>query len=343
LRLWGKVLDYGRVIHVRTGSRFEEDSDDESEGDVFVFPYGVVVCWGLTKEQEQELLVVLRFVAVEPVDEIEEDEFTYTYGEFAKDGPHCFCCPPACRLVDLFLPISRAGPSFNFIQSEDQLILVTPPASGEALDRSTLEKLAASHAFSQSAKLSSFGQTVQKTIEDTRGLAAELAELGGIKSKNQQDIAKTLGRLILDRHTIYLYADVLDTPDVCWENPDLDPLYRTVNKYLELTSRIDLLNSRVEVVRELLNLLAEELQNKHASRLEEIIILLITIEIGMEFVKDVVPHVAQWVRKQAIVAKLPVVSGVAGALVTQQSAEIIIVSAITLGGMLLSSILFSLM
>ncbi|KAJ1488047.1 hypothetical protein T484DRAFT_1784483, partial [Baffinella frigidus] len=52
--------------------------------------------------------------------------------------------------------------------------------------------------------------------------------------------------------------------------------------YLELTPRIELLNSRVDVVRELLSLLGDELQNKHASRLEEIIIVLICIEIGFE-------------------------------------------------------------
>ena len=96
---------------MRTGSRFEEDSDDESEGDVFVFPYGVVVCWGLTKEQEQELLVVLRFVAVEPVDEIEEDEFTYTYGEFAKDGPHSFCCHQPVGLLTYFPPSRAQAPA----------------------------------------------------------------------------------------------------------------------------------------------------------------------------------------------------------------------------------------
>lgn len=165
--------------------------------------------------------------------------------------------------------------------------------SEEILERSILEKLAASHAFAQSAKLSSFAESVQKSIEDTRGLAEELAYRGEIVSQSQRDIARNLGRLILDRHTIYLYADViscfiqhnpsltldvetvrvgnlhcvcnraahkalltngqvLDTPDVCWENPDLDPLYRKVNTFLELKPRVDLLNSRVEVVRELL-------------------------------------------------------------------------------------------
>jgi len=318
LRVWSRgsaeVLDYGRVIHVRTGSRFEEDSDDESEGDVFVFPYGVVVCWGLTEAQESELLVVLRFVEVESLDEVEEDEFTYTYGN-----------------------------NFKFVNSEDELVLVTPPSSGPDLQRSTLEKLAASHAFSQSAKLCSFSLTIQKAIQDTRGLAAELAELGEIKSVDQRDIARTLGRLILDRHTIYLYADVLDTPEVCWENPDLEPLYHSANRYLELTPRIELLNSRVDVVRELLSLLGDELQNKHASRLEEIIIVLICIEIGFEFVKDVVPLAADWVGKQAMVTALPTVSAATGALVTQRTAQIVLVGAITVVGMLVSTVVFSLL
>jgi len=37
---------------------------DADEGDVFVFSYGVVVCWGLTEEQTQELQTVMRYVCV---------------------------------------------------------------------------------------------------------------------------------------------------------------------------------------------------------------------------------------------------------------------------------------
>jgi len=73
LRVWSrgqaKFMESGSVVHVRTGSRFEDDDDDPEtarlieadEGDVFVFPYGVVVCWGLTQEQTEELQTVMRF------------------------------------------------------------------------------------------------------------------------------------------------------------------------------------------------------------------------------------------------------------------------------------------
>ena len=73
LRVWSrgnaKFVESATVVHVRTGSRWEDDEDDPDaseliqadEGDVFVFPYGVVVCWGLTEEQREELQTVLKF------------------------------------------------------------------------------------------------------------------------------------------------------------------------------------------------------------------------------------------------------------------------------------------
>lgn len=332
LRIWSgskaKFVDDGRVLHVQKRRSPNGEAGDD-EGDIFVFPYGVLVCWGLTEQMTDELLDISQFFSQRSLADIEEDDYLYTYGE-----------------------------NYDYITSKDCLVLRTvPDETPEAGERNTLEKLAASHGFAQSSKLSSFAESVQSSIIATRGLAAELAAEGSIVSASQKDIARNLGQLVLDRHTIYLYADVLDSPDVCWENPEVDPLYKLVETFLELSPRVDLLNKRVEVVRELLSLLSDELKNKHAARLEEIIIYLITIEIVLSLIKDIVPAVWETVQNQMaakalVAAKVTtkhtskhaggaLATAAAGHAVTMTMEGIVSVVIVTMLGVALSGIIFA--
>ena len=165
-------------------------------------------------EMTEELLEVSQFFSKQILSTPECDDFTYSYGD-----------------------------DFDYVTSTDTLVLMTKTGDDEeSAERNILEKLAASHGFAQSSKLSSFAEGVQNSIMSTRGLAAELASEGDIKSASQKDIARNLGQLVLDRHTIYLYADVLDSPDVCWEHPEVDPLYKLCESFLELSPRVELLN-----------------------------------------------------------------------------------------------------
>jgi hypothetical protein len=61
--------------------------------------------------------------------------------------------------------------------------------------------------------------------------------------------------------------------------PDLRPLYDAARSYLEIPQRITLLNTRVEVLQDMLQLLKESVSSRHAERLEQIVIALIAIEI----------------------------------------------------------------
>lgn len=54
---------------------------------------------------------------------------------------------------------------------------------------------------------------------------------------------------------INLVGSVLDSPELFWTYPDLEPLYLAFRQYLEIRQRIDLLNARVEVLQDLLRLL----------------------------------------------------------------------------------------
>eukprot|EP00871_Galdieria_phlegrea_P002150 jgi/Galph1/2936/GphlegSOOS_G1620.1 len=236
---------YGDIIHATY-------RDFEPIGDIFVFPYGAVVTWGLDEESESLILKTVRAFERSPLQTPEVDSFRYNHGSQWRISRDCI------TLTEL---------------------------SGE---RAVLEKLAASHAMAQSVKLSAFEDSVQNTIAATRHLPEELARYGSI-SQSRTEISRNLGRLILDRHQVYLHADVLDTPEFFWEYEAFEPLYRSAERYLELRQRAELLNKRVEIVRELFDLLSQELQFKHNSDLEVIIICLITFEIVISLMKDIFP------------------------------------------------------
>ena len=67
------------------------------------------------------------------------------------------------------------------------------------------EKLAASFALAQSAKLGFFECTVEKTIQDTRGIPERMARDGKV-SLGRKQITMQLGQLFVDRASINLCA-----------------------------------------------------------------------------------------------------------------------------------------
>lgn len=147
-------------------------------------------------------------------------------------------------------------------------------------------KLAASYAISQSIKLEVFEQKVDISIENTRSLPETLAKKGKI-SLSRRAISKKIGALFLERSSINLHTDILDLPDYFWDNTEVEPFYLSMRRYLNLESRIDLLNKRLSILHELLGMLGTELNHHHSSRLEWTIIYLILIEVVIVLFKDV--------------------------------------------------------
>jgi len=109
-------------------------------GDIFFFSYGVIVCWGLSEEQEQQFVEKVKRVEIDPNPRIERDLYDFSYG----DVP--------------------------FIQ-RDEIILSNKDA---------LTKLAISYGLGQSVKLTVFEETIDKTIKKTKHLPEDLARKGKI-------------------------------------------------------------------------------------------------------------------------------------------------------------------
>ena len=153
-------------------------------------------------------------------------------------------------------------------------------------DLETLTLIAVSHALAQSVKLGSFEDRIQKTYNATRHIPEELAKKGRV-SLSRRQIRKMMGSLFIERNSINLHFEVLDTPEFFWEHPELESIYTTISKEMDISTRVEVLNQRLDVVRELFEMLGNELNHQHSNRLEMTIIILIVIEVFLTFQKDI--------------------------------------------------------
>jgi uncharacterized Rmd1/YagE family protein len=217
-----------------------------SFGDVFLFAYGACVFWNVPKEGVDMLLSAIREFEVDPIDEPETDEFTFTIGDTAKVYED-----------EIFLP-----------------------------NRDPLTKLAISYGIAQSVKLSVFESAILKTFNSTRSIPLNLAKEGKIHL-SRKEIRKKMGELFLERAVINLHLDALDTPEFFWEDSELEPLYKMITVYLDVQPRVEVLNKRLSILHELLEVLGNELNHQHSSRLELTIIWLIVFEVCISLLRDV--------------------------------------------------------
>jgi uncharacterized Rmd1/YagE family protein len=219
--------------------------DRKPKGDIFYFSFGCVVLWGFTEEEEFAILGSLKEFERDSLLKAEMDEFTFVYGDHMRI-------------------------------EEDEICLQS---------KNALTKLAISYGLAQSVKLTTFEETIQKTIDNTKYLPQDLATKGKI-SMSRKGISQKMGELFIERNFINLHSEILDTPEFFWNYPELEPFYRRTSHYLDVTKRVEVLSKRLGVVHELFEILSNELNHQHSSRLEWTIIILIFIEIIIVVLRD---------------------------------------------------------
>lgn len=145
-------------------------------------------------------------------------------------------------------------------------------------------RIAISFAMAQSVKLSVLEDFVMDELSVHSKIPQELAKNGDLKL-GRKNMAKIRGRIFVTESKINLQYDLLDKPEFLWDNPEYDEYYHRTYEYLEIGQRLEVLNKKLSVLRDILNILADELQFKHSTKLEWIIIILIAIEIFITLIE----------------------------------------------------------
>ena len=164
----------------------------------------------------------------------------------------------------------------NMRIEEDEIILHA---------KNILTKLSISYGLAQSVKLVTFEEMIQKTIDNTKYLPQDMATRGKI-FMSRKEISRKMGELFIERNFINLHSEILDTPEFFWNYPELEPFYRRTSHYLDVSKRVEILSKRLAVVHELFEILSNELNHQHSSRLEWTIIILIVIEVVIAILRD---------------------------------------------------------
>ena len=214
--------------------------------DVFYFDYGCVVFWGLSQQEELAALDELAPFVEEP-NNTEERESSTDSMDFQID-----------RKSNPQRPIKFDRIKMKTLKME--------------------EKLALSYAMAQSSKLFVFESRVLRSLESTRYLPRELALKGKITA-SKKELNTLIGTLFVEQTEVNLFSSILDTPSFLWDDEEYKAPYEYTRKYLEVDERVSLLNSRVSVIRELLDVLTAQVAENNSGRLEWIVIWLIAIEI----------------------------------------------------------------
>lgn len=105
------------------------------------------------------------------------------------------------------------------------------------------------------------------TIETCKEIPNQISLTGNVILPRNQ-INMQIGELFSLRIDIHLNGSVLDTPEVFWVEPHLEPVYQAVRSYLEMDQRVSVLTDRLDVIADLLAVLKDLLSHRHGEKLE---------------------------------------------------------------------------
>ncbi|GAB1601480.1 required for meiotic nuclear division protein 1 homolog [Argonauta hians] len=225
---------------------------DNQEREMFLFREGAIVFWNMSATERGDILQLVEKYSITPY------------------APSLYMTENECLKYD-YSPERKTGLDKDIIRINEV----------EQFD--PLVKYTFSNALSLSVKLAiweeslvRFVDTIEPVIEDVR--------LGKPIRVSRDQILRMTGELFTLRHLINLSSDLLDTPDFYWDRENLEPLYQKMTNYLSITRRTIVINEKLKHCCELTELLSTHLNDKHHTRLEWMIIILIMVEVLFEVV-----------------------------------------------------------
>lgn len=249
----GTGFEAAEVLHARRAG--------ETTGDLLVFPSGTIVAWSLPIEDIMAQLLP------------------------AAEDPH----EPSRREFE-DLEYSTEPERDSCAMKGDLVVLGTRRESttGNKLD-TTLAKVAFSSGLARSTKLAVLEGDLATYFEQTRSIPSILSQ-GSRLTLSRTFIHQKTGELLSLSARLNNYSELTDSlPDIFWDSRadlGLEGYYDQVGRALDVNVRIRTLNQRLDYAQDIASVLREMSGERHSTRLEVIIILLIAVEVVFELRRE---------------------------------------------------------
>ncbi|KZT23692.1 DUF155-domain-containing protein [Neolentinus lepideus HHB14362 ss-1] len=247
---------------------------EENVAEVIFFSYGVVALFGMQEGEERSVLEDVENAGVMVgkfrEDDLEVEEFHYVH--------------------DPNIVYPRIYNDFFTFKSPSHLL-----------------KISIAHAVAQSTLLAHYESVTHRVLSApaTLSIPRQLASTGALTLRRTEAL-KLTGRLFKLKRDVNLMGNVLDVPELFWDEASLGELYESVREYMEVEPRVGVLNEKLGVASDLLNAIHNHLNNSAMERITWIVIWLIVaaclVEMGEVLARLVVHATMGKKRKLAAAA-----------------------------------------
>jgi len=212
----------------------------ERGGVAVVFRYGAIVLFGVAAEDEAALVQRINAAVRDPYAEPQTEEI-----EIRIDAG----CGDTC---------------------EDGIIY---------LESHTVERLQLiADALGTSVALALYESQITGDLDRIEPFARDL-QRRSLRGQNARALLRSIGTALLREQKMIGRVQVIDKPELLWEQPDLDRFYRRLTAEFEIQERHVALESKLRLISRTAETALQVLQDRRALRVEWYIVILILVEI----------------------------------------------------------------
>lgn len=256
----GTNFDPMAVVHAR----------GVNNGDIFVFPYGTVVSWSMPADALETLATkqLVRAAETPHIDRMEVEDLEY---------------------------ITDDTRDTSYMKGN---VVVLGTKKQDSRD-TTFAKVAFSSSLARSPKLAVLETSLMEYFQGSKTMLDWLER--GLQDKlSAKLVLKKTGELLSLRAQLNHYSDITDhLPDMFWDSESkLEDYYNQAGAEMDVRSRISILNRKIDYAHETVSVLREMTTERHSTRLEVIIILLIAVEVFFELRRVYKEEWGGWARDE---------------------------------------------